>query len=348
MATRRLPPLPTIQDLIRMYQLSARKQLSQNFLLDMNITRKIVKMAGKLEGGFVCEVGPGPGGITRSLLNTGANHVAVIEKDRRFMPSLQLLAEAAQGRLSVYQGDVLHFNMGQIIPEELAKPWDKTPPNIHIIGNLPFSVSTPLLIRWLAAMSSQSGPWKYGRTKLTLTFQKEVAERMVARILTDQRCRLSVMCQYLCDVKLKFVIPGRAFVPAPEVDVGVVHLVPRVTPLIQLPFPLVEKVARHVFHYRQKYCRRGVETLFPVHRLDLLEEMFEASGVDPESRCFMLSIGEMDRICHAYNDICQREPDIFAYNYRSRENAAKVRRKTKILTEMIEEQILHGKSSSGL
>ena len=121
---------------------------------------------------------------------------------------LQILSEAANGRLSVYEGDALNFNMEQIIPDELAKPWNSSPPNIHIIGNLPFSVSTPLLIRWLAAISTQSGPWKYGRTKLTLTFQKEVAERMVAKILTKQRCRLSVMCQYLCDVKLCFIIPG--------------------------------------------------------------------------------------------------------------------------------------------
>ena len=119
-----------------------------------------------------------------------------------------MLSEAAEGRLSVYQGDILDFNLEQIIPQELAKPWDSSPPDIHLIGNLPFSVSTPLIIRWLAAMSTRTGPWKFGRTRLTLTFQKEVAERMVARIMTNQRCRLSVMCQYLCDVKLKFVIPG--------------------------------------------------------------------------------------------------------------------------------------------
>jgi dimethyladenosine transferase 1 len=119
-----------------------------------------------------------------------------------------MLSEAADGRLSVYEGDVLSFNMQNIIPPDLASPWDGPPPNIHIIGNLPFSVSTPLLIQWLAAMSTRSGPWKFGRTKLTLTFQKEVAERMVAKINSSQRCRLSVMCQYLCDVHLKFVIPG--------------------------------------------------------------------------------------------------------------------------------------------
>lgn len=329
-----------------MYQLRAKKQLSQNFLLDMNLTRKIVRMAGPLNGGFVCEVGPGPGGITRSLLNTGASHVAVVEKDRRFMPSLKMLSEAAEGRLSVYEGDVLNFNFEEIIPEELSTPWDSSPPNVHLVGNLPFSVSTPLLIKWLEAISMQSGPWKFGRTRLTLTFQKEVAERMVARIMTSQRCRLSIMCQYLCDVKLKFVIPGRAFVPAPEVDVGVVHIVPKIKPLIQLPFPLVEKVVRHVCHYRQKYIRRGIETLFPVHREDLVEEMLEASGVDPQARSFMLSVPEVSHLCHAYSDICSRESGIYTYDYRSPENSAKVRRKNQILTEVIERQVLHGTDAS--
>ncbi|XP_076462656.1 dimethyladenosine transferase 1, mitochondrial-like [Babylonia areolata] len=342
MGAQRLPPLPTIQELIRLYQLRAKKQLSQNFLLDMNLTRKIVRMAGPLQGGFVCEVGPGPGGITRPLLNTKANHVAVLEKDRRFMPSLKMLSDAAEGRMSVYEGDVLDFNFEHIIPKDLAQPWNAAPPNIHIIGNLPFSVSTPLLIKWLAAISTQSGPWTFGRTKLTLTFQKEVAERMVARIMTRQRCRLSIMCQYLCDVQLKFIIPGRAFVPPPDVDVGVVHIVPKVRPLIQLPFPLVEKVASHVCHYRQKYIRRGIETLFPVHREDLVEEMFEASGVDPQSRSYMLSVREIGHLCHAYSNICSRESDIYGYDYRSPENAAKVRRKNEILTELIEQQVLHG------
>ncbi|KAL8598584.1 hypothetical protein ACOMHN_013467 [Nucella lapillus] len=346
-ATRRLPPLPTIQDLIRMYQLRAKKQLSQNFLLDMNLTRKIVRTAGALDGGFVCEVGPGPGGITRSLLNTGARHVAVVEKDRRFMPSLKILSEAAEGRLSVYHGDILNFNLEEVIPQDLASPWTSSPPNIHIIGNLPFSVSTPLLIKWLEAIATQSGPWKFGRTRLTLTFQKEVAERMVAAIMTSQRCRLSVMCQYLCDVKLKFVIPGRAFVPAPAVDVGVVHIVPKVQPLIQQPFRLVEKVTRQVCHFRQKYILRGIETLFPVHREDLVEEMIESSGVDPHSRSYMLSVHDFKHLCHAYSHICSREStDIYTYDYRSPENSARVRRKNEILTELIEQQVLHGTDSS--
>ncbi|KAK7485349.1 hypothetical protein BaRGS_00023448 [Batillaria attramentaria] len=342
MSRRRLPPLPTIRELIRLYQLSAKKQLSQNFLLDMNLTRKIVRAAGNVGGGFVCEVGPGPGGITRAVLNTSAHHVAVIEKDARFMPSLQLLSEAAEGRLSVYRGDILNFNLETIIPQALSREWESSPPNVHIIGNLPFSVSTPLLIGWLAAMSSRTGAWGFGRTKLTLTFQKEVAERMVAKINTPQRCRLSLMCQYLCEVDLKFVIPGRAFVPPPNVDVGVVHVVPRVQPLINLPFSLVEKVARHIYHYRQKYCRRGVETLFPPDRLDLVEDMFEESEVDPTSRSYMLTVKEIGRLCQSYNSICQHEPDIYTYDFRSKENAAALRRKGQILQEKFEKQILHG------
>ena len=120
----------------------------------------------------------------------------------------QVLSRSAAGRLIVYHGDVLDFDIEGIIPDGFAEPWDSHRPNVHLIGNLPFSVSTPLIIKWLSAISSRSGPWRFGRTKLTLTFQKEVAERMVADIAGKQRSRLSVMCQYLCHVSLKFTIPG--------------------------------------------------------------------------------------------------------------------------------------------
>lgn len=340
MSGRRLPPLPSLQELIRLYQLSAKKQLSQNFLLDMNLTRKIVRAAGNLTGSFVSEVGPGPGGITRALLDTEAQHIAVIEKDGRFLPSLQLLSEAAGGRLSVYHGDILNFNMEEVIPSEFACTWESSPPNVHIVGNLPFSVSTPLLIRWLVAISNQSGPWQFGRTRLTLTFQKEVAERMVARVNTNQRCRLSLMCQYLCQVQLKFIIPGHAFVPAPKVDVAVVHLVPRTQPLITLPFHLVQKVAQHIYHHRQKYCRFGVQTLFPPERLDLVAEMFEVTEVDPECRPYALTIRMMGSLCQAYHDICQREPDIYMYNFRSKHSARDVRMKNQLLLKTFEAKIL--------
>jgi dimethyladenosine transferase 1 len=148
--------------------------------------------------------------------------------------------------------------MSNLFPSTKASKWTADPPNIHIIGNLPFNVSTPLIVQWLNSISQRSDAWKYGRVRMTLTFQKEVAERMIAPILNDQRCRLSVMCQYLCDVRHVFTIPGRLFVPEPDVDVGVVHFTPHVQPKINAPFEYVEKLLRHVFHYRQKKCKHGL------------------------------------------------------------------------------------------
>ena len=161
--------------------------------------------------------------------------------------------------MQIFHGDVLKFNMDSIFPRAYAKSWDSSPPNIHLIGNLPFSVSIPLMIQWLKQISNKSGPWSYGRVKLTLTFQKEVAERMAAEILDTQRSRLSIMCQYLCHVNHVFTIPGKAFVPKPDVDVAVVHFTPRIEPQIDLPFKLIDKFVRHTFHYRQKMCKRSFQ-----------------------------------------------------------------------------------------
>ncbi|GFO19293.1 rRNA adenine n(6)-methyltransferase, partial [Plakobranchus ocellatus] len=254
----RLPPLPTIQEIIRIYGLTARKKLSQNFLLDRNLTRKILKAAGNLSKFCVIEVGPGPGGLTRSILATDASKVVLIEKDRRFIPSLQILAEASQQEVEVIEGDILSYNLESAVPQDYEKPWQGTIPEIHIIGNLPFSVSTPLIIQWLDDISSQSGLWSFGRVPMTLTFQKEVAERIIAPPRSEFRCRLSVMCQYLCHASLKFAIPGKAFVPPPKVDVGVVKFVPRKEPLIRQPFSLVERINRHLFHHPNKYCVKAL------------------------------------------------------------------------------------------
>ncbi|AWP16715.1 putative dimethyladenosine transferase 1 mitochondrial [Scophthalmus maximus] len=259
LASLRLPPLPTVGELIKLYNLRAEKQLSQNFLLDLRLTDKIVRQAGNLMDAHVCEVGPGPGGLTRSILNSGAADLLVVEKDTRFIPGLKLLSEAAPGRLRIVHGDILTYRTDRGFPATVSKPWGGDPPNLHIIGNLPFSVSTPLIIKWLEDMANGTGPFVYGRTRLTLTFQKEVAERLTASTGSKQRSRLSVMAQYLCTVRNCFTIPGRAFVPKPEVDVGVVHFTPLVQPQIQQPFKLVEKVVRNIFQFRRKYCHKGVE-----------------------------------------------------------------------------------------
>ncbi|XP_078000836.1 dimethyladenosine transferase 1, mitochondrial-like [Glandiceps talaboti] len=316
MTRLRLPPLPTIRDIIRMYGLRAQKQLAQNFLLDVNLTNKIVRSAGNLQDSVVCEVGPGPGGITRSILNAGAKHVTVIEKDRRFIPSLQLLADASEGRMDIICADILKYNVDRIFRMD-SKGGDTDFTNTHIIGNLPFNVSTPLIIKWLEDISTQQGAFSDGRrTRMTLTFQKEVAERLSADVGDPQRSRLSIMAQSLCEVQHCFTIPGSAFVPKPEVDVGVVHFIPRIHPLIPCSFKLVEKVVRCVFHFRQKYCKRGVEILFPYDYEDMVDLVFETTGIDPSTTPTRLSIDDFDKICDVYSTICQKYPAIRNYEYR--------------------------------
>ncbi|KAF8782538.1 Dimethyladenosine transferase 1 like protein [Argiope bruennichi] len=239
---QRLPPLPSPKDLLKLYKIRAQRHLSQNFLLDYRINNKIITKTGKIQNCFVCEVGPGPGNITRSILQNGAKHVIVIEKDRRFLPSLELLADASGGRMKIILADVMDVDLENILPRTLACDWTMLPPPLFIIGNLPFNISTPLIIKWLRHCSKHTGPFIHGRTRLTLTFQKEVALRMVADVDSEYRSRLSIMCQYLCSVKHLFNIPGKAFFPKPEVDVAVVKFTPRIRPLIDQPFELVEKV----------------------------------------------------------------------------------------------------------
>lgn len=261
----RLPPLPTIRDIVKLYKLRALKQLSQNFLMDERLTDKIVKSAGKITAHYVCEVGPGPGGITRSILKRNPKRLLLIEKDPRFLPTLELLQEASCNHTDVQIeiDDILKYNFEEGFKNVRKCDWYEAPPPIHLIGNLPFNVSTILIVRWIQSISEKNSAWKFGRVPMTLTFQKEVAERLVAMHTDKQRCRLSVICQMWCEPELKFIIPGKAFVPKPDVDVGVVTFKPLKYPLINLPFKMVEKVLRNIFNMRQKYSLRGAERLFP-------------------------------------------------------------------------------------
>lgn len=312
----RLPPLPSAGELLRLYRLRALKRLSQNFLLDPRLCSKLVRAAGQLRGAHVVEVGPGPGNLTRAVLEQGAARVTAVEKDARFLPALQVLQEVSGGALEVCLGDARTFNMERVFPA-CDGPWEGRPPNTHIIGNLPFSVATPLTVRWLEDISLRRNAWAAGRTRLTLTYQLEVAQRMAARPGHAQRCRLSLMCQNWCHVKHCFTIPGRAFVPPPDVSVGVVHLTPRAAPPVPLPFPLVEKVARCLFAFRQKYCSRGAGTLFPTRVRDsLADKLFKVADVDPMLRPFQLTMAEFGRLCHTYNAILDRHPTLAKYNHR--------------------------------
>ncbi|XP_025237114.1 dimethyladenosine transferase 1, mitochondrial [Theropithecus gelada] len=330
LSTCRLPPLPTIREIIKLFRLQATKQLSQNFLLDLRLTDKIVRKAGNLANAYVYEVGPGPGGITRSILNADVAELLVVEKDTRFIPGLQMLSEAAPGKLRIVHGDVLTFKVEKAFSESLKRPWEDDPPNVHIIGNLPFSVSTPLIIKWLENISCRDGPFIYGRTQMTLTFQKEVAERLTANTGSKQRSRLSVMAQYLCNVRHIFTIPGRAFVPKPEVDVGVVHFTPLIQPKIEQPFKLVEKVVQNVFQFRRKYCHRGLGMLFPeAERLENTGRLLELADIDPTLRPRQLSISHFKSLCEVYRRMCDEDPQLFAYNFREELRQRKIKKKEK-------------------
>ncbi|XP_012534995.1 dimethyladenosine transferase 1, mitochondrial [Monomorium pharaonis] len=321
MSAPRLPPLPTIRDILKLYRLSAIKRLSQNFLMDQNLTDKIAKKAGKLTGSQVLEIGPGPGGLTRSILKKIPERLIVVEKDPRFKPTLEMLAESfsvINGKMDIIYDDILKTNIESLFPAEKKRNWTDKPPDIFLIGNLPFSVSTYLIIKWLHAMAEQRGPWAFGRTKMTLTFQKEVAERLVAQPFDEQRCRLSVMAQTWTFPSLHFTIPGEAFIPKPEVDVGVVSFVPLVKPRTQHDFKFFAKIARHVFSFRQKYSIRGIETLFPKeNRKDLGLMMYKLADLDPTLRPTQLTVEEINRLATAYKYLLKKHPELELYEYRT-------------------------------
>ncbi|XP_012223187.1 mitochondrial dimethyladenosine transferase 1 [Linepithema humile] len=321
MSAPRLPPFPSIRDILKLYNLNAVKRLSQNFLMDKNLTDKIIRKTGDLAGTQVLEVGPGPGPITQSILKQIPKRLVVVEKDPRFKPVLDMLADSfsmVNGKMDILYNDIMKTDMETLFPAEYKKDWNDKSPHIYLVGNLPFSVSTPLIIKWLHAIAEHRGPWAFGRTKMTLTFQKEVAERLVAKPSEDQRCRLSIMAQAWTFPVLRFIIPGKAFVPKPDVDVGVVSFVPLVKPRTQHDFKLFEKITRHLFSFRQKYSIRCIETLFPLYcRKELGLMMYKLSDLDPTMRPTQFTVEDVDRLTTAYKYLTEKHPEINLYNYRS-------------------------------
>lgn len=319
----RLPPMPSIRDVLRIFKLQARKELSQNFITDERLTGRIVRAAGDITNQHVLEVGPGPGCITRSIIRQEPKHLVVVEKDRRFIPSMEMLREACSPfmKLDIYRDDILRFPVETAFPTCERRAWDGPIGPVFLIGNLPFSISTRLLINWLKDISLHRGAWSYGRTPMLLTFQKEVAERIVAPLMDKQRCRLSVMSQIWTTPKTRFIINGGAFVPKPKVDVGVVRFEPRREPLTTLPFDVVEKVLRYIFSMRQKPVRRCMANLYPPEvRVPFTKDTFDDAEIDPETRSFQLSNEECIRLAGAYYELLNKHPDIGSYDYRARKN----------------------------
>ncbi|KAI9032915.1 S-adenosyl-L-methionine-dependent methyltransferase [Phycomyces nitens] len=255
-----LPKLPSIRELIKIYGLSAKSQLSQNFILDKNITDKIVRTASLSEATpLVVEVGPGPGLLTRSILDSGAPNVVAVEKDDRFQPTLRQLSVVSGHRLKVLQGNMLEIPHQDILDagNMTSKPIDTTNAPIHIMGNLPFNVASPLLVQWLHMLANREGVFNCHERDvwMTLMFQKEVGERLSAPTSTSNRGRLAVMAQSLCHVKTVYQVPSTVFVPKPKVDASVVQLIPRksfVDNDMAGVYPVLENILRYFFTKRRK------------------------------------------------------------------------------------------------
>jgi len=237
--------LPPLREVIREHALSARKSLGQNFLLDLNLTARIARAAGPLEDATVIEIGPGPGGLTRALLALGARRVIAIERDQRALPALEEISRRYPGRLEIVCADAQHFDPRPLLGGLRAK----------IVANLPYNIATALLIDWLSI-----DPWPPWYDTMVLMFQREVAERIVARENEEAYGRLAVLANWRAETKILFDISPAAFVPQPKVTSSVVRLVPRVTPQA-CDRRALEQVAAAAFGQRRKMLRQSLKSL---------------------------------------------------------------------------------------
>ncbi len=267
--------LPTLRDELEAHGLWANKGLGQHFLLDLNITRRIARAAGDIAGKPVIEVGPGPGGLTRALLEAGADPLIVIEKDERFLPLLEPLIEWSGGRLRIVQGDALDA-------DETALAGGK---RAAVISNLPYNVGTPLLVKWLKADA-----W---RGDMTLMFQKEVAQRIVAKPGSDAYGRLAVLAQARCECRLEFTVPARAFTPPPKIASAIVRLTDRADPYPDLS--ALERVTAAAFGQRRKMLRAALRSLTPD-----AEPLLRAAGIEPTARAEEIDQAGFRRLTDAW------------------------------------------------
>ena len=256
-------PLPPLREVIARFGLGAKKSLGQNFLFDLNLTRRIARAAAPLQGFTILEVGPGPGGLTRALLLEGATRIVAIERDTRAIAALNEIAAAFPGRLTVVEGDALAADWPALV---------KGP--AKIVANLPYNIATPLLTGWLT-----EGPWPPWFSSLTLMFQKEVAERIVAKPGGKDYGRLSVLCQWRCETKKLFDVNRSAFTPPPKVTSSIVQLTPRAVPTDGCRIEVLERVTAAAFGQRRKMLRSSLKTLVAEPEL-----LLAAAGIDPELR----------------------------------------------------------------
>ncbi len=261
--------LPPLREVIATHGLQARKSLGQNFLLDLNLTAKIARQAGDLTQCDVLEIGPGPGGLTRGLLSEGARRVLAIEKDSRCLPALAEVSAAYDGRLTVIEGDALEID-----------PLAHLTPPIRVAANLPYNVGTELLVRWLTPKE-----WPPFWESLTLMFQKEVAERIVATPGSKAYGRLAILAQWRADARIVIHLPPGAFTPPPKVSSAVVHLTALPEPRYPADAATLSRVVAAAFNQRRKMLRASLKGVAPD-----IEDRLLAAGIQPTERAEQVSL----------------------------------------------------------
>ncbi|WP_371054914.1 16S rRNA (adenine(1518)-N(6)/adenine(1519)-N(6))-dimethyltransferase RsmA [Rhodosalinus sp. K401] len=270
--------LPPLREVIARHGLSARKALGQNFLLDLNLTARIARAAGDLSGADVLEVGPGPGGLTRGLLAEGARRVLAVEKDARCLPALEEIAAAYPGRLTVIHGDAL-----EVDPlAHLSRP-------VKVVANLPYNVGTELLVRWLTPKV-----WPPFWDSLTLMFQREVAERIVAPPGSRTYGRLAVLAQWRAEARIVMQLPPAAFTPPPKVSSAVVRLEALPAPRYPADPAVLSRVVAMAFGQRRKMLRSALKGLGPD-----VGDLLSAAGIAPTARAEDIGLEAFCALAHA-------------------------------------------------
>lgn len=270
--------LPPLRDVIRAHDLSARKSLGQNFILDLNLTRRIARLAAPLTDLTVVEVGPGPGGLTRALIMEGARHVIAVERDRRCLAALAAVASAYPGRLTVHEGDALATDWPALVAGAGG--------DAAIVANLPYNIATRLLVGWLGAE-----PWPPWWRRMALMFQKEVAERIVAEVGSKAYGRLAVLAQWRTSPRIALTLPPAAFTPPPKVSSAVVVFEPKARPDPACSAATLGRVTQAAFGQRRKMLRQSLKALTPMPEL-LLKE----AGLAPELRAEQLRVEDFARL----------------------------------------------------
>jgi len=261
--------LPPLREVIASHQLSARKSLGQNFLLDLNLTAKIARQAGDLQDCDVLEIGPGPGGLTRGLLSEGARKVVAVEKDTRCIAALNDIAAAYPGKLEVINGDALEID-----------PLAHLTPPIRVAANLPYNVGTELLVRWLTPPE-----WPPFWQSLTLMFQREVAERIVAQPGSKTYGRLAILAQWRAEARIAMSLPPGAFTPPPKVSSSVVHLTALPEPRYPADAATLSRTVAAAFNQRRKMLRASLKGVAPD-----IEDRLVAAGIKPTDRAEQISL----------------------------------------------------------